>query len=171
MHIKYRFCAGFYLFRILSMTYYLSLGANLGEREQTLREAIQMIEQQVGFVRRCSSFFYSAPWGFESEHSFCNLCCAVESPLQPLDMLHTTQAIERALGRIRPDNSENAKMSKCENEKMRKYSDRNIDIDIIRAMDESGKEIAVNEPALTIPHPLWEQREFVKVPLAEIMPL
>jgi len=150
------------------MTYYLSLGANLGEREQTLRRAIQMIEQQVGSVRRCSSFFYSAPWGFESEHSFCNLCCAVDSTLSPLDVLHSTQAIERALGRTKKSVIDNPQ-SKIENRKSIIYSDRSIDIDLIRLFD-GDKELFVDLPELHIPHPLWTQRDFVKVPLAEIMP-
>lgn len=150
------------------MTYYLSLGANLGEREQTLRRAIQMIEQQVGSVRRCSSFFYSAPWGFESEHSFCNLCCAVDSTLSPLDVLHSTQAIERALGRTKKSVIDNPQ-SKNENRKSIIYSDRPIDIDIIRLFD-GDKELFIDLPELRIPHPLWTQRDFVKVPLAEIMP-
>ena len=150
------------------MTYYLSLGANLGEREQTLRRAIQMIEQHVGSVRRCSSFFYSAPWGFESEHSFCNLCCAVDSTLSPLDVLHSTQAIERALGRTQKTPITNYQCP-ITNLQSTIYSDRTIDIDLIRLFD-GDKELYIDLPELHIPHPLWTQRDFVKVPLAEIMP-
>jgi len=149
------------------MLYYLSLGSNLGERENTIRQAIQMIEQQIGHVLRCSSFYYSAPWGFESEHDFCNLCCALESEKTPLDVLTLTQDIERALGR-------NLK-SQISNLKSPIYSDRPIDIDIIRVFDDFGEEIKckiVNDQMvniLIIPHPLWQEREFVKVPLGEIM--
>jgi 2-amino-4-hydroxy-6-hydroxymethyldihydropteridine diphosphokinase len=139
------------------MIYYLSLGANIGEREQTLREAIQQFEQHVGKILRCSSFYYSEPWGFESDHPFCNLCCSVESTLTPLEVLHRTQTIERALGRTRK--SENGI-----------YSDRTIDIDIIRAFDNENKEIYIDTPELTLPHQLWQERDFVKVPLAQIMP-
>ena len=137
------------------MTYYLSLGANIGEREQTLRQALQMLEQQVGPIRRCSNFFYSAPWGFQSAHALCNLCCAVETTKEPLEVLHLTQAIERALGRMQKsvDGS---------------YHDRTIDIDLIRVFNEQ-KEVTIHSPELTIPHPLWEERAFVKVPLHEIM--
>lgn len=149
------------------MLYYLSLGSNLGERENTIRQAIQMIEQQIGHVLRCSSFYYSAPWGFESEHDFCNLCCALESEKTPLDVLTLTQDIERALGR-------NLK-SQISNLKSPIYSDRPIDIDIIRVFDDFEEEIKckiVNDQMvniLIIPHPLWQEREFVKVPLGEIM--
>ena len=137
------------------MRYYLSLGSNLGNREQTLQEAVQRIGQQIGTVTRCSSFFYSEPWGFESEHPFCNLCCCIETSMAPMEVLAATQAIERDLGRIQK--SVNGQ-----------YSDRSIDIDIIRAFDEAQKEIVSNNPLLTIPHPLWKEREFVTVPLQEL---
>lgn len=146
------------------MLYYLSLGSNLGEREQTLRQAMQQIEQQIGPILRCSSFYYSEPWGFNSPHPFCNLCCAVETALSPLEVLHTTQAIERALGRTKKTQITN---DKCQ---MTNYTDRCIDIDLIRVFDDQGQELFVATPELTLPHPLWQERDFVKVPLAEIMP-
>ena len=139
------------------MRYYLSLGSNLGNREQTLQEAVQRIGQQIGTVTRCSSFFYSEPWGFESEHPFCNICCCVETSMAPMDVLTATQAIERELGR-------NHKSVNGQ------YSDRSIDIDIIRVFDDQQKEIVNNDPLLTIPHPLYKQRDFVLIPLREILP-
>ena len=69
-------------------------------------------------------------------------------------MLHATQAIERTLGRTHKSVNGH-------------YTDRTIDIDIIQAY-EGEQEITVNTPELTIPHPLWQQREFVWVPLNEI---
>ena len=153
------------------MIYYLSLGANLGEREQTLRQAMHMIEQQIGPVLRCSSFYYSEPWGFDSPNAFCNLCCAVETPLSPLEVLHITQAIERALGRTHKSNNVSDLSGKAGLTAQRSniYSDRPIDIDLIRAFDEQGQELFVDTPELSLPHKLWQQRDFVKVPLAEIM--
>ena len=144
------------------MVYYLSLGANLGEREQTIRRALQQIEQQVGPVLRCSSFFYSAPWGFESANEFCNICCAVESALQPVEVLHTTQAIENALGRTKKTVISNLQSP------ILNYTDRCIDIDIIRVFDRD-EELFIDTPELTVPHRFWQQRDFVKLPLAEIM--
>lgn len=147
------------------MLYYLSLGSNLGERERTLREALDLIGRQIGTLLRCSSLYYSAPWGFESEHPFCNLCCAVRTDLAPLDMLRATQAIERQLGRT-------------EKTLNGIYHDRPIDIDLIRAFDDEGKEIKLqisnvksqmsNAPLLSLPHPLWQQRDFVVEPMKEI---
>ena len=137
------------------MIYYLSLGANLGNREQTIRLALQQIEQQIGSILRCSSFYYSQPWGFQSENPFCNLCCAVESSLSPLDVLSHTQAIERALGRTTKSIDGH-------------YHDRIIDIDLIRILD-NEQEIYIDTPQLTVPHKLWQQRDFVRIPLAEIL--
>ena len=141
------------------MLYYLSLGSNLGDREQTLEAAKRLIEQQIGPVTRCSSYYYSDPWGFESEHGFCNLCCAVQTPLSPLTMLAATQAVERALGRTEKTIDAH-------------YHDRIIDIDIILAYDENGNEKSFNFQLssfnLVIPHPLWAQRDFVRIPLQEI---
>ena len=155
------------------MVYFLSLGSNLGEREQTLRQAMQLIEQQIGPILRCSSFYYSEPWGFNSPHPFCNLCCAVETTIPPLEVLHTTQAIERALGRTHKSTAYATQASSTP-----RYADRTIDIDLIRAFDEHGQEVMcqiedpdtpASKPLLVLPHPLWQQRDFVMVPLAEIM--
>ena len=138
------------------MLYYLSLGSNLGDRESTLRSALQLIEQQIGSVLRCSSFYYSKPWGFTSQNDFCNLCCALETDKKPLDVLRLTQTIERALGRNHKSQDGH-------------YSDRSIDIDLIRVFDNDKKELFMDSPELTLPHRFWQERDFVKVPLAEIM--
>ncbi len=121
-----------------------------------------MIEQQIGTVLRCSSFYYSEPWGFESEHAFCNLCCAVDSRLAPHDFLTATQSIERALGRTHKSYSASGPSAPAV------YSDRTIDIDLIQAYDDAGNEFTCSTPSLTLPHPLWQQRPFVRIPLEEI---
>ena len=155
------------------MNCYLSLGANLGNREQTINKAIRFLSEQVGPLIKRSSFYYSKPWGFNSPNDFCNICASFETELSPLDLLHTTQSIERQLGRTHKTQITN-------------YTDRPIDIDIIRAFDDNGTEIKCqisndkspilnlksqmsSAPLLSLPHPLWQQRDFVKVPLEEIM--
>jgi len=162
------------------MQYYLSLGSNLGEREQHLLQAVQYIEQQIGPVLRCSSFYYSEPWGFESEHPFCNICCLLETDKAPLEVLRLTQAIERALGRTKksvspkdgPSVQRSVSATVCQSQTV--YHDRPIDIDIIRAFDDDGQEKSFNFQLSTfnliIPHPLWQERDFVKIPLQEILP-
>ena len=170
------------------MIVYLSLGSNFGNREQTIDKEIKLLSEQVGPLIKRSSFFYSKPWGFDSPNDFCNICASFETELSPLDLLHTTQSIERQLGRTKKSNfkQQSGLTSNCE----AVYSDRPIDIDIIRVFDDDGTEIKcqisndkskmsndkcqmTNDkntvPLLSLPHPLWQERDFVKVPLEEIM--
>jgi len=137
------------------MLVYLSLGANLGDREATIERAIAMIEEKAGTLLRRSAFFYSEPWGFRSDNGFCNLCIAIDTALTPLELLHTTQAIERALGRKEKSHDG-------------QYHDRTIDIDLLEYYDAEGKPLVVQSEELTLPHPLMHEREFVMRPLEEI---
>lgn len=147
------------------MIVYLSLGSNLGNREQTIDKAIQLLSEQVGPLIKRSSFFYSKPWGFDSPNDFCNICASFKTELSPLDLLHTTQTIERQLGRTKKSNFKQQSGLISNSEAV--YSDRPIDIDIIRVFD-GEKEIFINMPELTIPHKNMEKRDFVMIPLQEI---
>ncbi len=133
-------------------TVYLSLGSNLGDKRATVDEAILQIDRQIGTVACRSACFESAPWGFESENSFVNVCICCHTTLSPREILTATQAIERRLGRtVKSVNGE--------------YHDRTIDIDILLYND-----ITIDEPDLKIPHPLMRERDFVMIPLREILP-
>ena len=143
------------------MIYYLSLGSNLGECERHLREATRLLQERAGEVLRCSSFFYSEPWGFQSENSFCNCCLALQTTLQPLDLLHLTQQIEREMGRT------------IKSSGVGDYHDRIIDIDLLLCYltdSPDSTSLPLSRGALTLPHPLMRQRDFVMVPLREIIP-
>lgn len=131
---------------------HLSLGTNLGNKEENLHAAMQLIEERIGNIVSQSALYVSAPWGFTSQNSFLNNAVAVETSLTPDELLHTTQGIERTLGRTH----------KTVN---RQYSDRLIDIDIL-----FYDSLVMDTPALTLPHPLLHQRLFVLSPLAEIAP-
>lgn len=137
----------------------LSLGSNLGNREQTLLRAVELIEARVGNVIRRSSFFYSAPWGFTSEHEFCNICIAVDTLLSPIDLLHATQSIERELGKT----THSEKRYADGVELSATYHDRTIDIDIL-----TYEEVELCSAELTLPHPHMNERDFVLIPLQEI---
>lgn len=129
---------------------YLGLGSNLGNGRQNLDRAIALISDLVGEVKAVSSYMESEPWGFKSLHRFTNAVCAVETVLEPMDLLDVTQSIERQMGRIH-------KHRQGEN-----YTDRIIDIDIL-----TYDELIVYNERLILPHPLIEQREFVYRPLEE----
>lgn len=131
---------------------YLGLGTNLGDKAANLYAAVHLINGKIGKVISLSSFYATAPWGFESENSFLNAAICVETSLSPLEVLHRTQEIERTLGRIHKSTGGI-------------YHDRIIDIDLLLY----NKEI-IQTPELTLPHPLMLQRDFVMNPLVEIAP-
>ena len=132
---------------------YLSLGTNLGNRKRNIREAIEKIEELVGVVERQSALYETKPWGFSSPNDIINACVLVDTILAPRQLLEATQKIECEMGRV-------GKSVDGE------YHDRIIDIDILIYDD-----LKVNEPDLVIPHPLMEEREFVMIPLKEILQL
>ena len=133
-------------------TVYLSLGANIGNRQRAIGQAIEKINEQVGKVVRRSAFYETEPWGFSSPHPFINACVCVETNLSPYAVLETTQQIERQLGRVTKSTDG-------------QYHDRPIDIDILLYDD-----LNIDEPDLHVPHPLMRQRDFVMKPLREILP-
>lgn len=132
-------------------TIYLSLGTNLGSREDNLERALQLLQEQVGELLRRSSVHETTPWGFESSHMFLNLCVCMATSLSPLQLLAATKQIERQMGRTQKS-------------ELGHYADRVIDIDILLYDDAH-----VNESDLIIPHPHMYERDFVMLPLNEIL--
>ena len=129
---------------------YLSLGTNLGEKEENILQALEYINERIGEVSSYSAFYITEPVGFVSENNFVNAVCIVSSHLSPLRLLDVTQQIEKEMGRT----------AKSEN---KVYTDRIIDIDILLYDD-----IIFRNERLTLPHPHLHERLFVLDPLAEI---
>ena len=130
---------------------FIGLGSNLGDRSALLDEALRLIDERVGHVVRVSSYYETEPWGFQSDNLFLNAAALVITTLSPQRCLKETQHIERQLGRV--DKSVDGA-----------FQDRPIDIDLLMYDD-----LEVNEPDLTLPHPHIEEREFVQIPLQEIL--
>ncbi len=130
---------------------YLSLGSNLGRREQHIEEALKLIQNRIGGIEHVSRIYESEAWGFSSAYRFCNCCLSLRSSLAPLPLLDLLLEIELALGRLREGMG---------------YSDRVIDIDMLFHGDTQ-----MDHPRLTLPHPSMGDRRFVLAPLAEIAPL
>lgn len=130
---------------------YLSLGSNLGDRHATMQSAILLLDSQAGSVDRVSSAIETEPWGFESANKFLNMCVRIITTLSPEQLLATTKDIELQLGRT----------TKSVNGQ---YHDRPIDIDILTYDD-----LRINTPSLTLPHPHMHERDFVMIPLREIL--
>lgn len=129
----------------------LSIGSNIGDRLQWIRNAYQYLKESGVHTICDSSVYESEAWGFESENSFYNTAIVVETSLSPEELLDQIHRIEHVLGRQRTENG--------------LYSSRNIDIDII-----FFNEIVIHNPNLQIPHPLLQERNFVLAPLNEVIP-
>jgi len=134
------------------MILYLSLGSNIHPRHQYIDEACKQIEERCGKVLRRSDDFFSMPQGYQSDNEYLNICLKIHTDLSPVEILSITQQIERELGRTIKGS----------------YADRTIDIDLIQAFDEEGREILISTPDLTLPHPRRHEREFVMIPLQSI---
>lgn len=133
-----------------TVTVYLSLGSNLGERKLNLQKAIFLINERLGEVVKISSVYNTPAWGFESDY-FLNICLQLTTSLPSEALLKKVLGIEKKLGRER-----NLKEG---------YQSRIIDIDIIYY----GEAILQSEN-LTIPHPKMQERRFVLRPLSDIAP-
>ena len=130
---------------------YLSLGSNLGDRHATMRRAIDMLNAEAGTVDRQSSLLETEPWGFESANKFLNMCVRLLTTLTPEQLLLKTQDIEKRLGRT---------VKSVDGQ----YHDRPIDIDMLMYDD-----VNISTPTLTLPHPHMHERDFVMIPLREIL--
>jgi 2-amino-4-hydroxy-6-hydroxymethyldihydropteridine diphosphokinase len=128
----------------------LALGGNVGNSRAILDRAINLLcdGKEVRLTAR-SSDYRTPPWGFKYQPHFVNLAIAVETTLNPHELLARAQDIELQLGRDRAYEKRNGP--------------RTADIDIIAYND-----VILNEPNLTLPHPRMFERAFVLVPLAEI---
>ena len=128
----------------------LALGGNVGNSRAILGRAINLLcdGKEVRLTAR-SSDYRTPPWGFKYQPHFVNLAIAVETTLNPHELLARAQDIELRLGRDRAHEKRNGP--------------RTADIDIIAYDD-----VTLSEPNLTLPHPRLFERAFVLVPLAEI---
>jgi 2-amino-4-hydroxy-6-hydroxymethyldihydropteridine diphosphokinase len=132
--------------RAVEKTVYLSLGSNLGEREENLRTAISRLSE-FGEVLAVSSLYETEPVEFTPQPWFLNCAVAVRTELMPKLFLARILAIEQEMGRRRTQPK----------------GPRIIDIDVLLF----GNSI-VTAPQLEVPHPAMHQRRFVLEPLAEI---
>ena len=138
---------------------YVSLGANIGDRECTLRRAVSEMECRIGPCVTISRMYETAPVGFDSPHAFLNAAaafrvttCAQPNEADALRVLAITKEIECQLGRRQKSVGG-------------RYADRPIDIDLLLWED-----LQIGLPELTLPHPHLHERHFVLDPLAEIDP-
>lgn len=128
----------------------LSLGSNIGDKQQYLELAIESIVLNSTFHNvQVSSVYETEPVGFTEQDSFLNIALCMWTLLTPLEVFRIIKDIEKKLGRT----------------KRQQWREREIDIDIILFGDE-----IIETDILTIPHSAMHNRKFVLAPSVEIAP-
>src|SRR6266513_1938366 len=130
-------------------TVYLSLGSNVGDREENLRAAIAALGDAGVGVTRVSSFFETEPVDFLEQAWFLNCAVEGETDVPAMELMRALRGIELRMG----------------SKKLVAKGPRLIDMDILLYGSET-----IDTPELQVPHPRMHMRRFVLVPLAEIAP-
>ena len=130
-------------------TVYLALGSNVGNREENLRHAVDLLRETGVTIQKVSTTYETEPVDYLDQDWFLNSVLQAETDLAPLELLKAMRAIESAMG----------------SKKAFLKGPRLIDLDILLFGDET-----IANPELQVPHPRMLDRKFVLVPLAEIAP-
>jgi 2-amino-4-hydroxy-6-hydroxymethyldihydropteridine diphosphokinase len=129
---------------------YVGLGANLGDRELTIRRAVGLLDATAGIrVVRVSTLRETEAWGPIEQPPYLNGAAELETDLPPRELLEALLDVEHRLGRVRAE----------------RYGPRTIDLDLLLY-----GVLLVDEPGLTLPHPRLHERRFALEPLAELGP-
>jgi 2-amino-4-hydroxy-6-hydroxymethyldihydropteridine diphosphokinase len=130
---------------------YVGVGANLGDREGTIRRAVDLLGGSPGVeVVAVSTLRETDPIGYVHQPRFLNGAAELETTLPPRELLEQLLAVERQLGRERTGP---------------RFGPRTIDLDLLLY-----DELVLDEPGLTLPHPRLHERRFALEPLAELAP-
>lgn len=130
---------------------YVGLGSNLGDREATLRAAVEALGAEDGIkVVAVSGFRDTEPVGVTGQPRFLNGAVALDTTLDPRELLERLLALEQRFGRVRVAGE---------------HAARTLDLDLLLYGDER-----IDEPGLAVPHPRLHERRFALEPLAELDP-
>jgi 2-amino-4-hydroxy-6-hydroxymethyldihydropteridine diphosphokinase len=130
---------------------YVGLGANLGDREDTIRAAVAALGEEEGIeVVAVSTLRDTEPVGVGEQPRYVNGVAALETTLAARELLDRLLAVEQRFGRVRIPGE---------------HGPRTLDLDLLLYGDE-----AIEEPGLTVPHPRLHERRFVLEPLGELAP-
>ncbi|MFF7180245.1 2-amino-4-hydroxy-6-hydroxymethyldihydropteridine diphosphokinase [Streptomyces sp. NPDC008121] len=130
----------------------IALGANLGNRLETLQGAVDALEDTPGLrVKAVSGVYETEPWGVEpgTQPAYLNAVALVKTTLPPSSLLERAHAVEEAFHRIREE----------------RWGARTIDVDIVAYAD-----VVSDDPVLTLPHPRAHERAFVLAPWHDVDP-
>jgi 2-amino-4-hydroxy-6-hydroxymethyldihydropteridine diphosphokinase len=131
---------------------YVALGSNLGDREGTLRSALEALAAEPGIdVVAVSRFYDTEPVGYVDQPRFLNGAAALDTELPARELLEQLLAVELRFGRRRED--------------VPSQGPRTVDLDLLLYGDAE-----IDEPGLRVPHPRLHERRFVLEPLADLDP-
>lgn len=136
------------------MIAHINIGSNLGHRADILSRAVTLLTREVGTVTAVSKPIETQPFGYESPNSYLNIGVNVETDRSPQEIVELLKGIERE---IAPDGRHRDESGN--------YCDRKIDLDLI-----CMGSIVSTDPQATIPHPGMTERDFVLIPLSELLP-
>ena len=128
---------------------FIGLGANLGDREATIRAALAALDDEHGIeVVAVSTLRETEPVGVGEQPLFLNGAAELATTLSARELLDRLLATEQRFGRVRVPGE---------------HGPRTLDLDLLLYGDDQ-----VDEPGLTVPHPRLHERAFVLEPLAEL---
>jgi len=129
---------------------YLALGSNLGDRLANLQLAVDALARVPEIqVVAASRVYETAPVGGPPQDPYLNAVVAIETNLDPYELLHRAQQIEALAHRERSE----------------RWGPRTLDVDILLLGD-----VRIASDELTIPHPRMLERGFVLAPLRDVAP-
>ena len=134
---------------------YLPPGSNLRAEAETIRQALDKIDERIGSVYRVANIIETAPIGYTSSNTYLNTVCLVHTMHSPERVLEETQRIEREMGR--------SEKTTIASDGTPVYHDRIIDIDLLQY-----DHIELSTPELTLPHPRMDERPFIRQQISEI---
>lgn len=130
---------------------YVGLGANLGDRERTIREAIDALGVEEGIeVLAVSTLRETEPVGVGEQPRYLNGAAALDTTLEAPELLERLLAVEQRFGRVRVPGE---------------HGPRTLDLDLLLHGEEE-----IDKPGLSVPHPRLHERRFVLEPLVELDP-
>ena len=129
---------------------FVALGSNMGDSRQTLHDAIKQLgEYKAMTLIKVATIIETEPWGKTDQANFYNSVVELSTLLSPATLMSLLLNIEKDYGR----------------EREVKWGPRTLDLDLLLYDD-----LVTDDPNVTIPHPLMEERLFVLEPLCEIAP-
>lgn len=137
--------------QVTGHTAWIGIGSNIEDREYYLKSAIERLQNQSEMSVRCiSSIYETEPVGYVDQDAFLNMVAAVQTTLDPEQVLQRLLSIEQSLGRVRDV----------------RWGPRTIDLDLLLF---DTMQLRYQSASLILPHPRMDERGFVLVPLEEAM--